>query len=83
MENSKMVKIVFSLKDGLVDQVLSTEEVVVAVIDHDTDGVDVDDLIEVPALEPVGPEVEEVCAPIRPADVKPELVEQMFAAMLG
>lgn len=75
------VKIVITLDGGLVNRVLSTEPVEVAIVDYDIEGADQEDLTSVPQLETVGPETEQAFARTEAVEVIPDLVEQVFQAL--
>jgi hypothetical protein len=72
-------RIVVIMEGGLLQDVLSTSPLSVAVIDYDTEGTS-DELTAIPQDEE-GTSFAEACASIRPAYVRPERTNQLYDAV--
>lgn len=76
-----MVKIVIMVQGGIVDKIISSEPVEVAVVDYDIEGADENQLRMIPQMEPVGPESEQALASIQEAEVDAGKVDRVFQSL--
>ena len=78
-----MARVVVVIEGGIVQDILSTEPVEVAVIDYDTEGAEESDITQILQMEPgEAPEFASALASVHPYTVDPERVQELFAAIV-